>query len=49
MGETRKAVVGGFVLSGLLLFGVGLFLTGNRKHLFEDSFVVYADFQRLPG
>lgn len=49
MGSARKAVVGAFVLGGLVLFGLGLFLIGDRKHLFERSFVVYADFQRLAG
>ncbi|MGH9337347.1 MAG: MlaD family protein, partial [Vicinamibacteria bacterium] len=49
MGTTRKAAVGLFVLGGLLLFGLALFLIGDRKQLFDDSFVVYAEFEKLAG
>jgi hypothetical protein len=36
MPKIRVAVVGAFVLGGLLLFAVGLFLIGDRRMLFED-------------
>ncbi len=49
MGTTRKAAVGFFVLGGLILFGFALFLIGDRKKLFDDSFVVFAEFERLAG
>ncbi|HJS74832.1 MAG TPA: MlaD family protein, partial [Vicinamibacteria bacterium] len=49
MGKSRKAAVGLFVLGGILLFGLGLFLIGDRKKLFDDSFVVFAEFERLAG
>jgi phospholipid/cholesterol/gamma-HCH transport system substrate-binding protein len=49
MGPTRKAAVGLFVVGGILLFGLALFLIGDRKRLFEDSFVVFAEFEKLAG
>jgi phospholipid/cholesterol/gamma-HCH transport system substrate-binding protein len=49
VGKSRKAAVGFFVLGGILLFGLGLFLIGDRKKLFDDSFVVFAEFERLGG
>jgi hypothetical protein len=39
---TRAIGVGIFVLGGLLLFAVALFLVGDRRGLFSDSFVVLA-------
>lgn len=41
--------VGAFVILGLALFTVGLFMIGDRRLLFEDDFEVYAEFQRLNG
>ena len=41
--------VGAFVIGGLALFTVGLFMIGDRRLLFEDNFEVYAEFQRLNG
>ncbi len=38
MTRMRTAVVGAFVLGGLLLFGGGLFLIGDRRLLFVDQF-----------
>jgi phospholipid/cholesterol/gamma-HCH transport system substrate-binding protein len=49
VGNSRKAAVGFFVLGGLVLFGFALFLIGDRKKLFDDSFVVFAEFERLAG
>ncbi len=43
----RAAAVGFFVLSGLLLFAVGLFLIGNRRMLFAESIEVYAEFAEI--
>ena len=42
---TRVVAVGLFVLTGLLLFALGLFLIGDRRMLFRDQFVVHADFE----
>jgi phospholipid/cholesterol/gamma-HCH transport system substrate-binding protein len=49
MGPTRQAGVGLFVVGGILLFGFALFLIGDRKRLFEESFVVVAEFEKLAG
>jgi len=49
VGPTRNVAVGLFVAGGIALFGLGLFLIGDRKRLFEDSFVVFAEFERLAG
>jgi phospholipid/cholesterol/gamma-HCH transport system substrate-binding protein len=49
MPNIRAAAVGAFVLGGVLLFGVGLFLIGDRRMLFEDSFEVYAGFSKIGG
>jgi hypothetical protein len=35
MTQTRLAGIGAFVIGGLLLFAVGLFLIGERRMLFE--------------
>ena len=48
MGAASRAVaVGFFVVVGFLLFGLALFLVGDRKRLFEKSFVCYAEFERV--
>lgn len=49
MAQTRLAAVGAFVVVGVLLFGVGLFLIGDRRMLFEDTFEVYAEFSNIAG
>ena len=45
----RTAAVGAFVIGGVLLFAVGLFLIGDRRMLFSDTFEVYAGFTRVSG
>jgi len=45
----RKAVVGAFVLGGLLLFAAGLFMIGDRRLLFDEQFQVSATFSRVTG
>jgi phospholipid/cholesterol/gamma-HCH transport system substrate-binding protein len=49
VGRSRAAAVGFFVAGGILLFGFALFLIGDRKRLFDESFVAYAEFERLAG
>jgi len=49
MSKKKLAVVGAFVLGGILLFGVGLFLIGDRRMLFADTVDVYAEFAQIAG
>ncbi len=49
MPQNRLPVVGAFVVGGLLLFAVGLFLIGDRRMLFSDTFEVYAEFTQIAG
>jgi phospholipid/cholesterol/gamma-HCH transport system substrate-binding protein len=49
MPANRLAAVGGFVIFGILLFAVGLFLIGDRRMLFSDTFELYAEFSRIAG
>src|SRR5918997_2231567 len=49
MPANRLAAVGGFVVVGILLFAVGLFLIGDRRMLFSDTFELYAEFARIAG
>ena len=45
---SSKAVgAGAFVVIGLLLFAVALFMIGERRMLFERRFTVYTEFSRL--
>ena len=49
MSGNRNALVGAFVIGGFLLFGVGLFMIGNRRMLFGDTFRAYAEFASVAG
>jgi phospholipid/cholesterol/gamma-HCH transport system substrate-binding protein len=49
MPSNRLAAVGAFVIGGVLLFGIGLFMIGNRRMLFADTFTVYAEFAGIAG
>ena len=49
MPQNRLPIVGAFVVGGLVLFAVGLFLIGDRRMLFSDTFEVYAEFAQIAG
>jgi phospholipid/cholesterol/gamma-HCH transport system substrate-binding protein len=49
MTATRLAAVGAFIIGGLLLFGVGLFMIGDRRMLFGDTVDVHAEFASIAG
>jgi len=49
MPQNRLPIVGAFVVGGLLLFAVGLFLIGDRRMLFTDTFELYAEFTQIAG
>jgi len=47
--ETRKTWIGAFVIGGLLLFGIGMFLIGDRHQLFARHVEYYSEFVNLAG
>ncbi len=49
MNRMRGALVGAFVLGGLVLFGAGLFLIGDRRLLFVDQFEINSTFGKVTG
>jgi phospholipid/cholesterol/gamma-HCH transport system substrate-binding protein len=49
MPSSRNFAVGLFVLVGILLFAVGLFMIGDRRKLFSKDFEIYAEFKELGG
>ena len=49
MNPSRAVAVGAFVIAGVLLFGFGLFLIGDRRMLFSPTFDVYAEFANIAG
>src|SRR2546423_6419967 len=44
---TDKFATGAFVVGGLLLFGFGLFLIGDRRMLFSKSADYYTEFAQI--
>ena len=49
MPSSKNFVVGLFLIVGLLLFAVGLFMIGDRRKLFSKDFEVIAEFKELGG
>ena len=47
--STRLAGVGAFVVGGVLLFSLGLFLIGDRQMAFATKFTVYTEFSKITG
>jgi phospholipid/cholesterol/gamma-HCH transport system substrate-binding protein len=45
----HAATVGAFVVGGVLLFAVGLFLIGDRRMLFDRSVEMYTEFANIAG
>jgi phospholipid/cholesterol/gamma-HCH transport system substrate-binding protein len=45
----RLAGIGAFVLGGLVLFTLGLFLIGDRQLAFANKFTVYTEFTKITG
>jgi phospholipid/cholesterol/gamma-HCH transport system substrate-binding protein len=44
---SKKVKVGIFLVGGIVLFCVGLFLIGSRQQLFTHHFVVYTEFNNI--
>jgi phospholipid/cholesterol/gamma-HCH transport system substrate-binding protein len=49
MDNTRKALVGAFVVGGLGLFAIALFLVGDRRLLFQPQFALNTAFGKVTG
>jgi phospholipid/cholesterol/gamma-HCH transport system substrate-binding protein len=49
MSRNRLLAVGLFVIGGLVLFSIGLFMIGNRRMLFSDDFEIFTEFSRVTG
>jgi phospholipid/cholesterol/gamma-HCH transport system substrate-binding protein len=49
MQARHPVAVGAFVVGGVLLFALGLFLIGSRRMLFSDTFHVSAEFANISG
>jgi phospholipid/cholesterol/gamma-HCH transport system substrate-binding protein len=49
MARNRLVAVGAFVIGGILLFALGIFLIGDRRMLFSDTFEAYAEFSQIAG
>jgi phospholipid/cholesterol/gamma-HCH transport system substrate-binding protein len=47
MSLKKKTLVGVFLIGGVILFGIGLFMIGSRKQIFGSHFHVYADFDDI--
>ena len=47
MASKDKTAMGAFVIGGLLLFGLGLFLIGDRRMLFSKSAEYYTEFAQV--
>jgi phospholipid/cholesterol/gamma-HCH transport system substrate-binding protein len=47
--SSRLIAVGTFLIAGVVLFALGLFLIGDRRGLFAERFDVYAEFSELAG
>lgn len=49
MPSSRLIGVGVFVVGGLLLFAVGLFMIGERRMMFTDQFDIYTEYEDIGG
>src|SRR5436190_13786832 len=47
MASRDKTAMGAFVIGGLVLFGLGLFLIGDRRMLFSKSAEFYTEFAQI--
>jgi hypothetical protein len=49
MKPKHSIIVGAFLIGGVVLFGVGLFMIGSHNNLFAHTFRVYTWFSKLNG
>jgi phospholipid/cholesterol/gamma-HCH transport system substrate-binding protein len=46
---SRKIRIGIFTIAGILLFVAGIFIIGNKKNMFSDTFKIYGNFKNVGG
>jgi phospholipid/cholesterol/gamma-HCH transport system substrate-binding protein len=46
---SRKIRIGIFTIGGILLFVAGIFIIGNKKNMFSDTFNIYGNFRNVGG
>lgn len=49
MSKSKALFAGLFLVGGFLFFGLGLFLIGDRRLLFEESMILYTEFRNISG
>jgi len=49
MDSSRRAILGAFIVGGVLLFALGLFWIGDRRMLFADNIVLETNFMNVSG
>lgn len=49
MKPKHTILVGAFLIGGVVLFGVGLFMIGSESSLFAHTFIAYAWFSKMSG
>lgn len=49
MTTNRVMGIGAFVVTGLVLFGIGLFMIGDRRMMFSRKYEVYTEFSKISG
>src|SRR5262249_31148092 len=49
MMSSRNFAVGAFVIGGVLVFAIGLFMIGDRRKMFSHNFEIHAEFAQLGG
>ena len=47
--RSRDATVGVFLIAGLVLFSLGIFLMGSQRKTFTQNFEVYTEFADVNG
>jgi len=46
---SQKIKTGIFTIAGILLFVAGIFLIGSKKHMFDDTYMIYGTFKNIGG
>ena len=47
--SSQKIKIGIFTLAGIAVLVVGIFIIGNKKNMFGDTFTIYGMFKNVGG